>query len=282
MYNIAQPSQALSEFVDSYWSHFTEPDRLSDLKIDVFVDGQADLVINLGCSYSRRGIESGGVLSTREIDFSNVDFQRTHPIQIIQQGMIAVCGMRFKPGGLGAFFASSLDTYTNAVVAPSELFGAGFHGLEKTLSESERTMAEIGRHLDSFLLEHLKQPRSFRTFWALKSEIEQGRGTRKVNSICDEVGVSARTAERLFKKYMGLLPKLYARIVRFQAVMKILMDEGRHNLADVAARFDYTDQAHLVKDFKDFAGGIPSRFKGYFPEGLPKDFAPNVVAFLQD
>ena len=54
------------------------------------------------------------------------------------------------------------------------------------------------------------------------------------------------------------------------------------SLAEVAAECGYFDHAHFIKDFKRMSGGVPRGYRGYYPEAGPHDFAPNVVAFLQD
>jgi hypothetical protein len=51
---------------------------------------------------------------------------------------------------------------------------------------------------------------------------------------------------------------------------------------EVAADAGYYDQAHFIRDFREFTGGVPRGYRGYFPPDGPADFAPNVVVFVQD
>ena len=60
------------------------------------------------------------------------------------------------------------------------------------------------------------------------------------------------------------------------------MEDPGHPLAEVAAEAGYFDQAHFIKDFRQMTGGVPRGYRGYYPKDAPTDFAPNVVAFLQD
>ncbi|HMV70392.1 MAG TPA: helix-turn-helix domain-containing protein, partial [Myxococcota bacterium] len=81
---------------------------------------------------------------------------------------------------------------------------------------------------------------------------------------------------------VGLSPKVIARITRFQAALRSLMRDPGVSLADVALEAGYFDQAHFIRDFRRMTGGVPRGYRGYYPEAGPYDFAPNVVAFVQD
>ncbi len=60
------------------------------------------------------------------------------------------------------------------------------------------------------------------------------------------------------------------------------MTDPEVSLGTVAAEAGYYDQAHFVRDFRLFSGGVPRGYRGYYPPEGPADFAPNVVVFVQD
>jgi AraC-like DNA-binding protein len=60
------------------------------------------------------------------------------------------------------------------------------------------------------------------------------------------------------------------------------MADASISLGAVASLHGYFDQAHFVREFRRFSGGVPRGYRGYYPPEAPRDFAPNVVAFVQD
>jgi AraC-like DNA-binding protein len=73
--------------------------------------------------------------------------------------------------------------------------------------------------------------------------------------------VSSRTLERKFKQILGIPPKKFSNIVRFQrALEKIQSNSASGNLIDIAYEFGYADQAHFIRDFKSMSGIVPGSF----------------------
>jgi AraC-like DNA-binding protein len=91
---------------------------------------------------------------------------------------------------------------------------------------------------------------------AAVSEVEAGRLVR-VGKMADLAGLSARQFERRFRQAVGIPPKLFSRMQRFQRVFGALED-AKAGWADAAAACGYYDQAHLIRDFQEFAGKPPA------------------------
>jgi len=85
-------------------------------------------------------------------------------------------------------------------------------------------------------------------------------GQITVNELAKQLGSNIRTIERIFLDRVGLTPKKFIRLIRFQyALQKIQRNDSFTNLADLAYDCGYTDQSHLIKDFKSFSHRSPSR-----------------------
>ena len=276
MYTLAFPAPALADFIESYWFVVTPPGASMNLSVDVFADARADLVFNYGAPYTR--VEPGRVES---LAHSNLDAQRVHPITIKQRGRVIVAGVRFKTAGLGAF-VSSVHRFTNRVVPIATVFGRDVIALERALREKIGDDKSQAALLDAYFGSKLEPTDSKRQLWALKSKIEAANGLVRIDELAEEAGVSIRQIDRLFREHLGVRPKAFARIARFQNAIGLLKKDPGCTMADVAARCGYYDQSHFVHEFRRFAGAPPKDKRGYFPASAPADFSPNVVQFLQD
>jgi transcriptional regulator GlxA family with amidase domain len=83
------------------------------------------------------------------------------------------------------------------------------------------------------------------------------REPRPIADVARRMGVSPRHLTRTFRHAVGLTPKMFARISRFQRVAAVLDHEPGDVLAGVALACGYYDQSHLVRDVRAFAGGTP-------------------------
>ena len=96
--------------------------------------------------------------------------------------------------------------------------------------------------------------------WALH-RIEETGGTIDMGSVCRETGYSHRHVIALFREHVGLPPKLMARIVRFDRLVRHLRAGGCGTWADLALEFGYYDQAHLAREVKEFSGVTPRQMQ---------------------
>jgi AraC-like DNA-binding protein len=112
------------------------------------------------------------------------------------------------------------------------------------------------RALDSILTRHLMRASPIDPL-AMAAGRLLLREPRRIADVARRMGVSPRHLTRTFRHAVGLTPKMFARISRFQRVAAVLDDEPGDVLAGVALACGYYDQSHLVRDVRAFAGGTP-------------------------
>lgn len=96
---------------------------------------------------------------------------------------------------------------------------------------------------------------------AARNAIERGNGALRIASLAADLGISERQLERRFRAAVGVTPKGYSRVVRFQRIIRAVelsRDAGRW--VELALDAGYADQAHFINDFRAFAGESPTRF----------------------
>lgn len=91
--------------------------------------------------------------------------------------------------------------------------------------------------------------------------------------LAGELHVSTRQIERIFRGNMGISPKKFSSLVRYQYLWQDILFWSRCNVQDAVYRYGYADQAHLLNDFKRFHGMTPREARQY---------ALRDVAFLQE
>ena len=103
--------------------------------------------------------------------------------------------------------------------------------------------------------------------WAWRQLNETG-GLIGVGALADELGCSHKHLITQFRREIGLPPKALARIVRFSRVAEMLKRNEVASWVQIAHRCGYYDQAHLIRDFREFAGSTPTEYVGrILPDG---------------
>jgi AraC-like DNA-binding protein len=86
------------------------------------------------------------------------------------------------------------------------------------------------------------------------------QGQIRMGALAADCGFSLRQFERRFQQSIGVSPKVFARLLRFEALLHTLIQEPAFSLADVASHLGYQDQAHVIHEFKAWAGCTPTAF----------------------
>lgn len=89
------------------------------------------------------------------------------------------------------------------------------------------------------------------------------QGQIRMSALAADCSLSLRQFERRFKQCIGVSPKIFARLLRFEALLHALIHEPASSLADAASHLGYQDQAHVIHEFKTWAGCTPTAFLGF-------------------
>jgi AraC-like DNA-binding protein len=100
---------------------------------------------------------------------------------------------------------------------------------------------------------------------AVAQALEQFWTTNDVHRIVKASGYSHRQFIVLFRRAVGLTPKLYCRLLRFQQALKHTVADPSASLVDLAIEAGYSDQPHFTREFREFAGLTPEQYRKVSP-----------------
>jgi AraC-like DNA-binding protein len=176
-----------------------------------------------------------------------------------------VMGIRLQPTGAAAFAPFKLSEIQNEVITLESLWGAAGRSLQDAVisagSDEDRT-----RVFENFLLHRLATQNPDRRIEAAVRLIEQKQGRITVTEMSEYVGYGPRQLERQFLWKIGLGPKAFARTIRLQTVLQLVPSGLGPDWARLALESGFSDQAHLIREFKRFSGEPPEMF-------LQRDYA---------
>jgi AraC-like DNA-binding protein len=186
-----------------------------------------------------------------------------HDTSIVLEGDCAPSYLEVLLSPLGAYriLGRPLDQLSGHTVDLAEVLGADGRRLGERLRDTPSWRHRFAL-LDQFLLRRLDRgPKPApEVAWAWRRLAATG-GAVPIGELAREVGWSHKHLIARFRQQVGLAPKTAARLLRFNAVWRHL-DEGRPlDWGLVAAETGYADQAHLVREFRQFTGTTPTGYQ---------------------
>jgi AraC-like DNA-binding protein len=168
----------------------------------------------------------------------------------------SVIGVHFRPGGAFPFFGVPAGELHNTRVPLDALWGA------RAASVAERVMAAPSVEakfdtLESALLDAACALSRHRAVAFALGELSSPYRLCSVAEVTKAVGLSPRRFIERFRDEVGMTPKVFARVQRFQCVVERVRSMDEPDWADIAAACGYFDQAHFIHDFRAFSGFTP-------------------------
>lgn len=166
----------------------------------------------------------------------------------------------FYPHTIGMFIDTPPSSFYNMEIS-------GYDIGNRQLNEIAQVIFDRGDHnecigiLEHYLMSKIKPvlniSRIGRTVKALFHDPSEA-----VRTLADIACLSKRQYERIFRETVGMNPKEYARVVRFQKALW-MMQNGQQNYAEIADGCGFSDQSHFIRDFKEMSGHTPRTLSKY-------------------
>jgi AraC-like DNA-binding protein len=276
------PHPALSPYVECFWSA-RDPEAVAGAVETILPDGCPEWIFHLDAPYRSAGPEPGAQPR------SFLAGTTTGPISIETTGAVSTFGVRFRPAGVSAFHGVPLSELADAAATSEELWDGQGRRIEDAVRSAPDGRSR--RHaVEVFLLSRLRPDRPARgNLDSAVAMILAARGAVSIAALADRLGTGRRRLERAFAAGVGVPPKTLARLARFQNALR-RASGAPPRWAEVAAECGYADQAHLIREFREFSGETPGGLDAargdlapHFvdPERLDRMFESD-VAFVQD
>lgn len=259
-YKVYEPCAALSRQVKTYWSLDCAAEEANGRE-RIFPDGCIEIIFNHGDRFRKYDTEADFHIQPPAF----VHGQLKTYFELEPTGNVGIFSARLHPAGLRPFIDFDVDTFTGATLTFTDVWGDDGTELEQVLMACADNAGRIAV-LEKFLLEKrdaLKvnnEPVEFCVDAIIKSV-----GLMPIEEVAENLNIGKRQLERKFTASVGISPKLFARITRFQNVLQLIENKEFKSFTATAYDGGFYDQAHFIKDFKDFTGFNP---KQYFAENL--------------
>lgn len=182
----------------------------------------------------------------------------SRPFEIQVAGRQRVLGVHFKPSGASPFLDLPADELHNQTVPMPDVWGEAALALRESLHDA-RSIPEMFDLLEQFLTARLRHPTLHPAVTFGVAQLTGPSGA-SISAVTSAVGLSGRRFAQVFREQVGLKPKTFARVRRFQRVLQQVNVAPHLDWADVAAQHGYADQAHLIHEFRDMAGLSPTAY----------------------
>ncbi len=256
-YRTFEPHPDLAAIVKFYWT-LEVPFDPNNQKQKLIPDGHIEMTFNFKDGIKRYTSDTEYIVHPRAM----VMGQRTKSYYILPLGDVDSFAISFYPHGFANFVNTPLKNLVDMEATIQSLFGEKTgNALEEKIVRAADTKERI-RIIETFLLDKLNEQTTIDNI--VKTTVDtliSTKGSSSITNILKDDLSKRRKLERDFKKQIGLSPKRLGRVIRLHAALKMLLNSDE-NLTHIAYESDYFDQAHFIKDFKEFTGITPKEFLG--------------------
>jgi AraC-like DNA-binding protein len=222
-----------------------------------------DLLINLGDPH--RLLSGGRATEYRTAWVSGLQEQF---LDVVSPPASRLMGATLTPTGARAVLGVPAGEFTNRVVDLPDVTGSSTVMRLRDQLAAAPGAEDRFRLLESWLLTRVGGGTVTPAVEAALGRVFASSGCARISGIARDLGMSQKHLIHLFHDRVGLPPKTFARIVRFNAVVQHLRTQTRVDWTETAHRFHYFDYAHFARDCRGFTGSSPTGFlRARGPEG---------------
>jgi AraC-like DNA-binding protein len=208
-----------------------------------------------GAPYEVRRLDRSGTRIAYPIAL--IGSQTFRRVDLHMRGNIDAFTIVFQPGGVSTLFSVPAEELTNDDFEAQAVLGRELGELLRRLGDVS-LFADRVRIADAYLCAKRRAPDSISGMTNAAMKVLSTGGCVRVSDLAHQAGLGTRQFERRFRHEIGVPPKLYARIVRFEAALRCKSTSPDTHWTDIAHSLGYHDQMHMVHDFNRLSGDSPT------------------------
>lgn len=265
IYRTYSPRPPLSDFVNLFWLY--EGHDPPHAKERVLPTGTMELVIDLR-EYELRVYDGHNHEQFQSFHTALICGAHSEPFVIDTASQASVMGVHFKPGGAFPFIKLPAGELRNAHVSLETLWEAKAVELRDRLLEAQTPGARF-HLLERTLLTQAARPLAPHPAVAFAlNEFQDALHAPTISDVSHRTGLSQRRFIQVFSEEVGITPKRFCRVRRFQEVLHLIKGEQRAEWGEIALECGYFDQAHFIHDFQVFSNLTPTAYLARCTEHL--------------
>jgi AraC-like DNA-binding protein len=251
------PQPPLSQFVENIW--LVEGFAASYTREKILPDGAIELIIDLDTE-PKTIFEDEASERFRTVKRAWISGERTRYLVIGAEKNQAMVGIRFRPGGAYPFFQFPISELSESVTELNLIWGGLVDEIREQLLEIKSPDERLLR-LESFLLRQARRSlEANRLITFAVQQLQHSPQFLAIRDLANTLGITQKHLISQFEKVVGLRPKSFARVCKFQKVVKLLEQQNQIEWAAIASDCGYYDQAHFIHEFQKFSGLNPSAY----------------------
>jgi AraC-like DNA-binding protein len=253
-YFTIKPEETLADYVRCFWVF--EGDVKGDKPYihRTMASGCPELLFHYKGQFDELNYSDQQVTSF----ISGIHAQTNQFRRFIVKEEFGIFGVYLFPHTINLLFGIPTDELSNEMPDLFSLFGKEGSELEEKVMLATNNSSRVNL-VSQFLISKLSRSKPRREIIRSIKHVVGSNGDINVEQLAEACALSKRQFERIFKIYSGFSPKLYSRIIRFNATISIYKKDTP-SLTDIAYEFGYYDQSHFIQDFKEFSGYNPRAY----------------------
>lgn len=277
MFLTRSPRPSLRPFVRTLWatSHPTPPASIPATRERVLPTGDMHLVFRLS-DHPLRLLDDVDGASGHTIGHAVVGGARaSFYVREVANPAWSV-GAQLGPGAAELLFGMPAGKLADRHIPLDDLWGRSAERVREQLFEARHPERQLDL-LESLLAARLPTVRGLHP--AVAQALAQFRTAPDVRAAVDATGYSHRRFTALFREGVGMTPKRFCRVLRFQRVLGRVAEDPTAAWADLALDAGYSDQSHFNREFREFAGITPGEYRSVAPRHSHHVPLPGSISF---